>query len=368
MPNEEPHRTVSSRKADHLRLTATNAVERAAVATWAEIHLPHRALPELDFDEIDTGVELFGHHLRLPLLISSMTGGHPDAELVNATLAHVAERYGLGMGLGSGRAMLASPELTRTYSIARQEAPTALLYANIGAPQLIPQRDRPAYASRDLMPLIEALDAGALAVHLNFLQESIQPEGDMRARGCLDAIRRLCAESPVPVLVKETGAGIGPMEIRELANAGVAAVDVSGTGGTSWAAVEARRAEERGDLARAALGEQFAAWGIPTPVALWQSRDLGMPLLAGGGIRSGLEAAKAITMGAVAVTVARPLLEAALKSDAAVETWIEQFQLELRTAMFLTGSRTVQDLGRVTPALTGALWQRLYQPPVSNSQ
>ncbi len=368
MSNEEPDRSVSSRKADHLRLTATTAVERAAIASWEDIHLPHRALPEIDFEEIDTGIELFGNHLRLPLLVSSMTGGHPDAELVNATLARAAERFGLGMGLGSGRAMLASPELTRTYSIARQEAPTAFLYANIGAPQLIPQRDRPAYTGQDLMPLIKALDAGALAVHLNFLQESIQPEGDTRARGCLEAIRRLCGELPVPVLVKETGAGIGPTEVRALVDAGVAALDVSGTGGTSWAAVEARRAGERGDLAREALGERFATWGIPTPVALRQSRGLGLPLLAGGGIRSGLDAAKAIAMGAVAVTVARPLLEAALVADEAVEMWIEQFALELRTAMFLTGSRTLQDLGRVTPVLTGALWKWLHQPPVFNSR
>lgn len=367
MPDEESNRSVSSRKADHLRLTATAAVERAAVANWHDIHLPHRALPEIDFDEVDTGIELFGYRLRLPLLISSMTGGHPDAEQVNATLARAAERFGLGMGLGSGRAMLANPELTRTYAIARREAPTALLYANIGAPQLIPQRDRPAYSSRDLLPLIEVLGAGALAIHLNFLQESIQPEGDMRARRCLEAIRRLCAELPVPVLVKETGAGIGPTEVRALADAGVDAVDVSGTGGTSWAAVEARRAEERGDTARAALGEQFATWGIPTPVALRQSRGLGVPLLAGGGIRSGLEAAKAIAMGAVAVTVARPLLEAALQGDAAVEAWIKQFDLELRTAMFLTGSRTITDLQRVMPVLTGTLWQWLNQPPISNS-
>ena len=367
MPDKERDRTVSSRKADHLRLTATAAVERASVAGWADVHLPHRALPEIDFDEIDTGVELFGHRLLLPLLISSMTGGHPDAEPVNATLARAAERFGLGMGLGSGRAMLANPELTRTYSIARQEAPTALLYANIGAPQLIPQRDRPAYTSRDLLPLIEALDAGALAVHLNFLQEAIQPEGDTRARGCLDAIHRLCAELPVPVLLKETGAGIGPAEVRALADAGVAAVDVSGTGGTSWAAVEARRAEKRGDLAHAVLGEQFATWGIPTPVALRQSRDLGISLLAGGGIRSGLEAAKAIAMGAVAVTVARPLLGAALKGETVVESWITQFALELRTAMFLTGSRTIADFQRITPVLTGPLWQWLNQPPASNS-
>jgi isopentenyl-diphosphate delta-isomerase len=331
--------------------------------SWDEVHLPHRALPELDFAELDTSVELFGHRLRLPLLISSMTGGHADAEAVNAALGRAAERHGLGMGLGSGRAMLSRPELTRTFAVARREAPSALLYANIGVPQLIAQRDRSGYTSRELLPLIESLRADALAVHLNFLQEAVQPEGDLRARGCLEAVRRLCAELPVPVLAKETGAGIGPDEVRALARAGVAAVDVSGTGGTSWAVVEAKRAAERGDARRAQLGERFATWGIPTPVALWQSRDAGVPLLAGGGIRSGLDAARAIALGAVAVTVARPLLVAALQGDAALDAWIEQFALELKTALFLTGARTIAELRQVRPAFTGTLWQWLHQPP-----
>lgn len=318
-----------------------------------DVALVPNAAPEVDFAELDASVTLLGHHLELPLVIASMTGGHPEGERINGLLARAAERHGLAMGLGSQRAALRDPDLARTYAVARTQAPTAPLFANVGAAQLVAQGDVPAVSIEEVGRLVEMIRADALIVHLNALQELIQPEGDRNARGWLAAIARLAAELPVPVIVKEVGGGISAEVAVRLVAAGVAAIDVGGRGGTSFASIEGRRAAERGDTRGMALAGLFETWGIPTPASIVFAARAGVPVIATGGIRSGLDAAGAIALGATGVGVARPLLEAAMAGPDAIDTWIERFREGLLAAQFLTGSTTLGDLRRVQVVLSG---------------
>lgn len=336
---------VAARKGEHLRLTATGDVGTRTGAGWDDVHLVHEAVPAVDFDAVDLRVRFLGRTLAAPLFIAGMTGGHPQAAAVNACLARAAERYGLAMGIGSQRAALARPDLADTYRVARREAPTAFLAGNVGAPQLVTQGACPALGVDDVRALVAAIGADALAVHFNYLQETVQPEGERRATGVLDALRRVVAGAGVPVIGKETGAGLSRRSAARLVEAGVAALDVGGVGGTTFAAVEGLRAAEQGDERGRRLGEVFRDWGLPTAVAVTEAVPAGLPVIATGGIRTGLDAAKALALGATMAGVARPLLQAVLAGgDAAVSRWIEQFLTELRTAVFLSGARSVADL------------------------
>jgi isopentenyl-diphosphate delta-isomerase len=345
---------IQRRKAEHLRVTAGGDVDSRVGPGWSDIHLVHEAVPATNLDAVDLRATFLGHHLRAPLLIAGMTGGHAAAAEINACLARAAERHGLAMGVGSQRAALPVPALAATYAIARQNAPTAFLIGNLGAPQLIAQGDAPALSIDDVRSLVDSIRANALAIHLNFLQETVQPEGDRRARGILPALAALVGQVGVPVIAKETGAGLARQSARRLAEAGVAALDVGGVGGTSFAAVEGQRAAARGNDRARRLGETFRDWGVPTAVAIAACRPLGLPIVATGGVRSGLDAAKALALGATLVGVARPLLEAALAGgDVAVDSWIEAFLAELRAAIFLSGARGVADLPRLPRVILG---------------
>lgn len=335
---------VEARKAEHLQVTTTRDVDTRVGPGWADIHLLHEALPELDLDAVDLGLDFLGKCLQAPLLIAAMTGGHAAARELNAIMARAAERWGLAMGVGSQRAALRNPNLADTYAVARQEAPTALLVANIGAPQLIAQASGSALGLADVRTAVNMIGADLLAVHLNFLEEVVQPEGDRRAAGCADMIRGLVREFDVPIMVKETGAGLTRSTALRLRDLGVSALDVGGVGGTSFAAIEGLRAEAQGDLRGQRLGELLRDWGVPTAVAVAGASASGLPLVATGGVRSGLDAAKAIALGATLVGVARPVLRAAIEGEAALDAWIGQFLHELRTVLFLTGSRTAADL------------------------
>ncbi len=351
--SSSPKGDIEKRKAEHLRLAAEGDVETRRAPGWDDVHLVHDALPTTDAARIDIGATLLGHALSLPLVIAGMTGGHSGAERVNATLADAAARHGIAMGVGSQRAALRDPGLRRTYAIVRERAPKAFIIANVGVSQLIAQDDGAALSAKDIRALIEMVGADAIALHLNYLEESVQPEGQTRASGVEAAIARLVRQSSVPVIAKETGAGIDGAVARRLKALGVKAVDVGGVGGTSFAAIEALRAKDRGDQARGRLGDVFRDWGIPTAVAVAGCAGRGLPIIATGGVRSGLDAAKALSLGASAVGVGRPLLQAALEGAQAIDRWLAQFALELRTATFLAGVKRARDLATYPPVITG---------------
>lgn len=352
---------IERRKREHLTLASGDGVETATAAGWGDVRLVHDALPTVDADEVDLSVELLGARLRLPLVITGMTGGHAAAHEVNRVLASAAERHGVALGVGSQRAALRDASLVPTYAVAREAAPSAFLIANIGISQLLDQPGEPALRREDVARAIEMVRADALAVHLNYLEEMVQPEGQTRARGAAEALAELARTCPVPVIAKETGAGIGRATALRLAELGVRAIDVGGVGGTSFAAIEAHRARERGDDRRALLGERFTEWGLPTAVAVVASSTAGVPLIATGGVRRGTDAAAALALGATAVGVGRPLLQAALRSASAADDWIAQFALELRAATFLAGAARVADLRSVPRVILGPTREWLAQ-------
>ena len=351
---------IEARKGEHLWY-ARGDVEARTPAGWNDIELVHQALPEADLDRIDLSTEFLGRRLKAPLVLAAMTGGHEDAIEINVNLARAAERYGLAMGVGSQRAALRTPALARTYAVARREAPTAFLIANIGAPQLVRQGNEPPLTSADAEGLVAMIEANALAVHLNWLEEAVQPEGNRNAAGCVDALASLIEDlaGHTAVIGKETGAGLSRQAAEQLAAAGVAALDVGGKGGTSFAAVEGQRAAAHGDELRARLGDVFRDWGLPTPVSVVAAVSAKLPIIATGGIRNGLDAAKALALGATLVGVARPMLHAALQGEKALAPVIETYLTELATAMFLTGSTNAAELRQAPRVVMGATQQWL---------
>jgi len=339
----------SSRKRDHLNICCENPIE-AGNAGFGDVRLVHNALPECNMDAIETETRFLGRTLGSPLFIAAMTGGHPDTLEVNRRLARAAERYNLGMGVGSQRAALEKPELEESFTIVREEAPHAFLCANLGIVQL---RDHGIeWAER----AVEMIDAQAIAIHVNSLQEAIQPEGDHNAEGGLEALRNLCEEFSYPVIVKETGSGISAGTARVIRGAGASAIDIGGYGGTSWAKIERLRAN---DSSLAALGEAFLSWGIPTVVSLCEVRTTGGPIIATGGLRSGVDIAKAVALGAELGGMALPLLKPAMESEEALFAAVEAIHRELEVAMFLTGSRSIRDLSHARTYITGLTRQMI---------
>jgi len=338
-------RFTSVRKLDHLRICAEEAIESGDTG-FNDIRFVHNALPECDMGTIDLTARFLNHAFSSPLFISAMTGGHPGTKEVNVRLARAAERFGIGMGVGSQRAALENPALEDTFSVVRDEAPHAFLVANLGAVQL---RDHGIeWAER----AVGMIGADAIAIHLNFLQEAIQPEGDHNALGCLAAIGELCRELRTPVIIKETGCGISAATARQCWGAGVSAIDIGGWGGTSWAAVESVRAEESRNLEGQrlkTLGKDFSDWGIPT----------GSPVIASGGVRTGLDIAKGLALGASLCGMALPLLKPAMESDEALDRTIDIIHQELVAAMFLTGSAKLTDLKKAPVFITGRTRQMI---------
>jgi isopentenyl-diphosphate Delta-isomerase len=318
---------------------------------WDDIQILHNALPEIDFDEIDTSLTLFGKKLQAPLMITGMTGGFPDAVKINGNLAQAAADVGIAMGVGSERAAILKGQFPDSYAcVARFEVP--LKFANIGAPQIISQSpgDR-VLGVEEARAAMELIGAHMLAVHLNFLQEMVQPEGDRRARGCLERIGDLAAQ--LPVLAKETGTGLSQSVGERLKAQGVRGFDASGTGGTSFAAVEYYRAQAQGAERQARVGKTFWDWGIPSPVSVRELVPLGLPVIASGGIRSGLDVARALTLGATAAGTAGGVLRAASTGYEETRRELEQLIHELKVAMFLTGSRSVEELRKAPYLVTG---------------
>jgi isopentenyl-diphosphate delta-isomerase len=336
--------TIEQRKADHLRLNLEEEVQFHKVTTGLERHrFQHQALPEIDLDAIDLSTTFLGKRLRYPFLISSMTGGTGEALHINLKLARAAQACGIGMGVGSQRAAIEDRATAETFQV-RPAAPDILLLANLGAVQL-----NYSYTVDHCRLAVDMLQADALILHLNPLQEALQPEGNTNFRGLLNKIGAVCQALDVPVVVKEIGAGLSGQVVRQLADAGVAAVDVAGAGGTSWSRVEMYRAHTDRDRRVAA---QFIDWGIPTAEAIQQARRAApdLPMVASGGINTGLEAAKAIALGADVVAMARPFLTAATVSAEAVEKVTEELAHTLRIAMFCIGAPNLATL-KNTPHL-----------------
>ncbi len=330
------------RKLDHIRIVLDEDVDAKGIgAGFAHLRFRHRALPDLDLREIDTSVSVLGKTLRAPLLISSMTGGADRAEQINLDLAEAAEALGVAMGVGSQRAALATDALARTYQV-RRVAPRALLLANLGAVQL-----NYGFGVDECRRAVDMIEADALILHLNALQEAVQPEGNTNFKGLLRKIETVCRDVGVPVVVKEVGNGIGADEARRLVDVGVSAIDVAGAGGTSWSEVERfRQAHGRG---RRVAGI-FAGWGVPTVQAIAEVREA-LPevlLIGSGGVRSGLDVAKAIALGADLAGSAAPHLFAAVNGDGAatVQEGLQAFVDELRIAMFCTGAADLAALRR----------------------
>ena len=319
---------ISDRKLEHLLICKNYDVEFKDKTTgFEDVELVHNALPEVDKNEIDLSTSVFGKKLDSPLFITAITGGHPKAKEINKQLAIVAEDNNIALGVGSQRAACEHPELEDTYSVVRQNAPDCLLIGNIGAPQLN-------LANK----AVEILDADILAIHLNPLQESIQPEGDLDARGYIDLINEITGVVDIPVMAKETGCGISGETAKQLVDAGISYIDVEGAGGTSWAAVETYRSEDK------YLGELFWDWGIPTAISTAEVvNSVNVPVISSGGIRSGLEAAKAIALGADSVGMALPFLKKSVSQEE-LNDFITKFNDSLRIAMFLVGANNIKEL------------------------
>ena len=328
---------ISDRKLEHLLICENYDVEFKEKTTgFEDIELIHNVLPEIDKNDIDLSTDVFGKKLDSPLFITAITGGHPAAKEVNKQLAIAAENNGIALGVGSQRAACEHPELEDTYTVVRENAPDCLLVGNIGAPQL-----------NLAEKAVEILDADILAIHLNPLQESIQPEGDLDARGYIDMIHQITEGVDIPILAKETGCGISGESAKLLVDAGVDFIDIEGAGGTSWAAVETYRAEDR------YLGEIFWDWGIPTAISTVEvTNAVNVPVISSGGIRSGLEAAKAIALGADAVGMALPFLKNCASQEA-LNTFINRFNDSLRIAMFLVGANNIEELKQSNLVIRG---------------
>ncbi|MFO0148873.1 MAG: type 2 isopentenyl-diphosphate Delta-isomerase [Microcystis sp.] len=329
---------IENRKSEHLRVCIEEDVEFQQLTSGLEKYrFTHCCLPELDRSDIELGTTFLGKSLKAPILISSMTGGTELAHLVNTRLATVAQRYGLAMGVGSQRIALEQPELAPTFAV-RSLAPDILLLANLGAVQL-----NYGCGLEDCLKLVELLEADALILHLNPLQELVQSGGDSNFKGLLAKIQQICAQLPVPVIAKEVGNGISAPMAKQLIEAGVAAIDVAGAGGTSWAKVESQRAK---DNRQRHLGQVFADWGLPTAECITTIRSVNstIPLIASGGLKNGLDLAKAIALGADLGGLARPFLVAAIESEAAVDELVKFLIAELEIVLFCTGNPNLSAL------------------------
>jgi isopentenyl-diphosphate delta-isomerase len=339
-PNESPDGSqTSSRKKDHVDLCVGNDVAFRRKSTELELYEPeHNALPELDLAEVDTSIEFLGHRCSIPLLISSMTGGYAEAERINRELGEVCEQLAIPMGVGSQRQAIESSEHLESFRAARRAAPSIPIFGNIGGAEVARHADIDA-----IRRLADLIEADAFAIHLNPLQELMQPEGNPSFRGLLAGIEQLARASSIPLIVKEVGAGLSADVVRRLLDAGVRYIDVAGAGGTSWAGVELLRRSDAGS------DEEFWDWGIPTAEAIAGARPLceaaGATLIASGGIGGPRDTVIAIALGAHIVGSARPLLKTLL--DAGQSALLDKLQTwgrQLRGMMFLTGSRTIADL------------------------
>lgn len=322
---------IRDRKSDHIRINLDQDVRSGLTTGLEHYHFIHHALPELNLEEVDPSVTVFGKKLRAPILISSMTGGTHEAAGINRILATAAQMMGVAMGVGSQRVAIEQPDLASTFQV-RKFAPDILLFANLGAIQL-----NYGYGVEHCQQAVDMIQADALILHLNALQEAVQVEGQTHYAGLLKKIETVCHTLPVPVIAKEVGWGFCKEDIRRLGEVGVAAIDVAGAGGTSWSQVEMHRSQNE---SQARLAAVFVDWGIPTAEAICNVHQLlpGMPIIASGGLRSGMDIAKCLALGAALGGMAGLFLKAAANSlDLTVQT-IQEVRREILVCMFATGA------------------------------
>jgi isopentenyl-diphosphate delta-isomerase len=314
-----------SRKKDHVELVIEKGAQYGKPSGFERVDLMHNSLPEISLEDVDLSREFMGRKVKFPMLITGMTGGYEDALAINRALAEIAQKYGLAFGLGSQRAMVESPELARTYAV-RDVAPDIPILGNIGAYQL------KKYKFSQIESMVSSVEADALAVHLNPLQEVIQKEGDTDYSGVLDSISKTCDKLDVPVIVKETGAGMSQDVALKLKEAGAAWLDIAGAGGTSWSRVE---------YLRNGAVPGFEDWGIPTLESLIVCRGV-LPLVASGGLRSGVDAAKAIALGAEMAGAAYPFIMAL--REGRIDDFVTTFTSQMKIAAYLSGSKNISEL------------------------
>lgn len=338
---------IEGRKADHINICLEKTVS-PQYRYWDDIKLIHDALPEVDYDEIDTSADVLGKKLDFPFIVTAITGGFEGAKKINENIAKACSELGVGMGVGSERAAIEGID-KESYAIIK-DYDVPLVIGNVGAPQLVDQKNKKRYTSEDVAVAKDLIDADFMAIHLNFLQESIQPEGDMNGKGCFDAIRSLARD--FPIIVKETGAGMSRKTIAKLSGIGIEAIDIGGAGGTSFSAIEMYRAAEAENALKQELGYTYFDWGIPAPVSLINA-DSNIPLISSGGVLTGLDVARSIALGAVCAGGAYAILQEATESAEAVMDVLRLMKEELKTAMMLTGSKDIKELSHADYLIIG---------------
>ena len=351
---------IQSRKADHIAIAASGAANHHQTTLLEDVRLEHRSLPECDFSDIDISTKLHGFKLSAPLMISGMTGGTDEAEEINVALAKAAEANGLAMGLGSQRAMVEDGALQSTFDI-KKHIPNFPLFGNLGVVQA------KSYGIEKIENLIKATSLDGLCIHLNPAQEMVQIYGDREFKGCLNFIKTISNSLSRPIIIKETGAGMDIGTLKQLKSANISTVDISGTGGTSWTAVESFRHKNKDDYDD--LGREYWNWGCPTAVSIVAAAKQGFDVIASGGIRSGLDIAKSVSLGAHVAAMAQPLLKAfKTGGEQELDNKIRALLRSLQTALLLTGSKDLETLRQSSPYLGPSLTHELKQRGLSFPQ
>ena len=338
------------RKIEHLKICLEEDVNTHISPGFEDIQLIHHAISNLDLARVNLEVSFLNHRLSAPILITAMTGGAPGTEKINKTLALAANDENVALAVGSQRAGIEHSDLAYTYKIVREVAPDIPIIGNIGIAQIINS-----YSKRELTAAIEMIDADALAIHFNALQEAVQPEGDVNFEKALDKLEQIIDYIDVPIIAKETGAGFSYDVAKKLHELGIDYIEIGGVGGTSFAAVEYYRAKKANDKAKEHLGKMFWDWGIPTVASILEvSLVDGVTIIATGGVRTGIDICKSIALGATIAGMARPFLPMAMRQDVdGVKTFISQLKSELRTCMFLSGAKSLEALKKVPVVITG---------------
>ncbi len=348
--SKEKEKLTESRKLEHIRICLEREVESSIPTGFDDITLVHNAVPEINLDDVDVRTTFLGHQLQAPIIVTAMTGGHQEALPINKHIAQAVEALGVAMGVGSQRAAVEDAALADSFTVTRENAPKAFLVGNIGAPQL-----SLGWGEKEVQTAIDMIKADALAIHFNAAQEAVQPEGEANFAGVLKALKRLTKNSTIPIIAKETGAGLNQSTAKMLETAGVQALDVAGLGGTSWPAVEVERAKPE-DTMKATLGRWFTDWGIPTAVATFEVAYVmkeRIPVISSGGIRTGIDIAKAIAIGANLGGVALPVLSPAIHDAKAVQLFLESLIHGLKAAMFLVGAANLKELSQAPLVVSG---------------